>query len=191
MIDLPLFGITVVAFVWHFNRWAFRRDIDTSIDLTSVLPAARFRVVALLAAILLFCWLADFAVWAVFAFLVGIGLAVTAVTGGDLSGSGVGLWVAAYAIREWSFGFPQFILHPETHEAETTLPSDDTGKLMGKTGVTISPLRPTGEVKIDGVIYSVASANGRFVDAGQTVTVTSYRNGLPDVSPSPETHDSG
>ena len=191
LIDLPLVGITVVAFIWHFNRWAFRCDIDTSVDVASRLPTARIRVLGLFAFILLAGWYLDFAVWAVFALLVCIGLVVSLIVDGDIMGGAFGLWVAASMIREWSFGFPQLILHPETDKISAVSPTKETGELIGKTGVTTSPLRPTGDVEIEGVSYSAASADGRLLDAGTTVTVTAYRNGRPCVSPVLQTEGLG
>ncbi|MCG8649339.1 MAG: hypothetical protein MI861_05880, partial [Pirellulales bacterium] len=120
-----------------------------------------------------------------------IGVATSLLTGGDVDGGAFGLWAAAYLIREWSFGFPQLILHPQTHDSNSAAPTAETGELVGKTGVTISPLRPTGDVDIDGVTYSVASADGRLLDSGATVTVTSYRNGRPCVAPVSETSGRG
>ena len=35
IIDSPLVAITLGAFLWHFNRWAYRRDIGTTADLPS------------------------------------------------------------------------------------------------------------------------------------------------------------
>ncbi len=191
MIDLPLAGITLSAFIWHFNRWAFHHDIDTSIDVASRLPVARLRVIALFVCALLVCWLANFAFWSIFALLLGIGMAVALVAGGDVDGGAFGLWAAAYLIREWSFGFPQLVLHPQTHDTGSIASAADTGELVGKSGVTTSPLRPTGDAEIDGVTYSVASADGQLLDSGARVTVTSYRNGRPCVSPMPEPRDEG
>jgi hypothetical protein len=61
--------VTVLAFILHFNAWARANNTDTSVDLAARLPAARIRVVCLFAVIVSLCWMADLAVWAVFAFL--------------------------------------------------------------------------------------------------------------------------
>lgn len=44
------------------------------------------------------------------------------------------------------------------------------GALVGRTGVTLSPLRPSGLVDVGGAVYE-ASAQGVFVEAGTSVKV--------------------
>jgi len=183
LIDIPLVGITLAVFIRHFNRWALRKDVDTSFNLASRLPRARIRVIAFFACILLVCWYGNLAVWSIVALLLGVGLVLVLLFGGALDGSAFGLLFAAYMIREWAFGFPQLILQPTTGQqcdhARETLCDD----LIGQTGFTLSPIRPTGDVEINGVRYSVASDDGQLLDAGVTVKVTSRRNGRPCVTP--------
>jgi len=183
LVDFPLVGITLAAFIWHFNRWAFKHDIDTSIDVVSRLPAARLRIILLFSCTLLLCWSVNFAVWSIFALLLGIGLAVAVVAGGDIGGTALGLAATAWLIREWAFGFPQLILQPQRQDSPVSASTKEIGSLIGKTGVTTSPLRPTGYVEIDGLIYSAASADGQLLDSGTNFTVTCYRNGHPCVTP--------
>jgi membrane-bound serine protease (ClpP class) len=52
--------------------------------------------------------------------------------------------------------------------------SNDYGNLVGKIGVTVTTLRPSGRVEIDGEVYSV-EADGSFVDPGRGVKVTRVR----------------
>ena len=189
LIDLPLAIVTLVAFVWHFNHWAFRNDIETSVDVQSRLPNARLRVIALFACVLLLCWILGFAFWLCYALLLGIGLAISLATGGDVDGGEFGLWATAFLIREWSFGFPELILHPEKHDPSNE--QTDTRMLLGKTGVTTSSLRPTGDIDIDGVTYTASSADGMLLDVGERITVTSYRNGSPCVSLVTDLDDDG
>ena len=191
LIDFPLAGVTAATFIWHFNRWALRRDIDTAIDISTRLPTARYRVILLFASLLLLCWFLDLAFWSIFALLLGIGLVIAVVFGGDIQGSAFGLWAAAYLIREWAFGFPQLILHPQPHDSRVSVRHETLEILLGKTGVTISPLRPTGDAEIDGLKHSVVSYDGGLLDPGTKVTVMSYRNGYPCVSPMLEPDKSG
>lgn len=183
LIDVPLVVCTVALFIWHFNRWASRNDLDTSVDLAARLPTAGLRVIALFTCILLLCWLSNIAVWPVFALLLGVGVALAFIAGGDGDGGEVGLWAAAYLIREWAFGFPQFILHPPKSSVITSTSQCNRGELMGKIGTTTSPIRPTGDAEIDGVKVTVASTDGRLIETGTQVSVTAYRNGRPCVSP--------
>jgi membrane-bound serine protease (ClpP class) len=52
--------------------------------------------------------------------------------------------------------------------------SSDYGSLVGKIGVAVTTLRPSGRVEIDGEVYS-AEADGSFVDPGRGVKVTRVR----------------
>ncbi len=183
-IDVPLVVVTVAAFIWHFNHWARRRNIETNLDLSGRLPAARLRVILLFVCILALCWTINLAVWVMMAMLLGIGLVVVLTTGGDIAGGAFGLFAAAFIVREWAFGFPHLILHPPRHDSKTPSQGDGEGALLGKVGFTTTSLRPSGRTLIDGVEYSVVSIDGGWVDAGTSVEVTAVRNGVPCVAPS-------
>ena len=186
LIDIPMISITLVLMVWHFNRWAHGHDADTNVDLVRRLPLARVRVVVLLVGFLVLCWLTNFAAWFVFAVLISVGLALTILMDGSMEAGGFGLWAAAWAIREWSFGFPTVVLHPARDEAamlpgSASSPRAGTHHLLGKSGTTASPLRPVGEAIIDGETLSVTSDDGSFIDSGTPIIVTSFKNGRPCV----------
>ena len=131
--------------------------------------------------VLTVCWLLNFAAWFLFAALFAVGVAI-ALLGVNVEGGFVGFFAAAYFVREWSFGFPELILHPATND-DPTLNLDPTHELVGSTGKTSSPLRPTGEAVVGDVTVSVASEDGSLIDAGTEVIVTSYRNRLLRVRP--------
>jgi hypothetical protein len=181
IIDLPLVAITLGAFLWHFNQWAFRHDIGTTADLPSRLPAARLRVIVLFVCILLLCWTVNLAVWSIFAILLSLGFVIALAAGGDFDGWPFGLFAAAYFIREWAFGFPQIILHPPRSDSTSTVLQEGQGALLGKTGVTITSLRPRGDALINGGKHAVVSFDGGWIDADSRIEVKTYRNGLPCV----------
>lgn len=185
-IDVPLTAIVVVGFILHFKRWSLRRDIETSVDISARLPAARLRVILLFVSILVLCWWIDLAVWSIFALLFGLGLVFAVVFGGGVDGGAIGLFAAAFIVREWAFGFPQLILQPQQREVKNLDHHDGKQELTGKTGVAIGSIRPTGEVLIEGIKYSVASFDGGWIDAGTKVEVRTYRNGMPCVAPLPQ-----
>jgi membrane-bound ClpP family serine protease len=185
-IDIPIVGITLALMVWHFNQWAHGRDAETNVDLVRRLPMARVRVVVLFVGFLVLCWLTNFAAWFVFAVLIGVGLSLAILMDGSMEVGGFGLWAAAWAIREWSFGFPTLILHPARDKAATlpgsaALPRAAVHQLVGKSGTTTSPLRPAGDAIIDGETLCVASDDGSFIEAGTQVVVTSVKTGRPRV----------
>jgi membrane-bound serine protease (ClpP class) len=57
---------------------------------------------------------------------------------------------------------------------ETAPGLQDYGSLVGKIGITVTPLRPSGRVEIDGEVYSV-EADGSFVEPGRGVKITRVR----------------
>jgi hypothetical protein len=177
-IDIPLTLIVLAAFLLHFQSWARNKDVDTSVDLNALLPRARFRVILLLAAILGICWACNIAVWFLFVFLFGIGLAISLLFGGDGEGGSFLLLFAAYAIREWAFGFPQLILHPPSGTPEDDQHHEPKEDIVGKQGTTVSPLRPCGKAEFDGQALNVVSETGEFLDVGTDVTIAGKRNGL-------------
>jgi hypothetical protein len=186
LIDVPLVVLTVAGFLRHFHKWAKTSDVAAEVDLATRLPKARSRVVVLFATLLLVCWFANVAVWLFYALLLGAGLVVLAVTGGDAMGGDFGLLLVGYVIREWCFDFPQIVLQPpKPGEAPAPEPAA-RGDLTGKQGVTVCPCSPFGEARIDGVKVAVSSFDGRLIDAGARVAVNAYRNGQPCVSLIPE-----
>lgn len=191
IVDVPLVTITVIAFIRHFNHWAFRRDIETTLDIPSRLHAARLRVLLLFICLLFLCWFVDLAVWAIFAMVLGIGLIVAMAAGGEAADGEFALIGAAYIIREWAFGFPQLILYPPRHELRSSGGHEEHERLFGRMGVTTSSLRPTGDALIDGVKYSVVSYDGGWIDVGVKIEVTNCRSGLLCVTPTSHPDDIG
>lgn len=182
MIDIPLVILTVSVFIWHFNQWSRKANIETNLNLSARLPTARFRVILLFLGILLLCWLVNLAVWSLFALVFAIGLVMALAMTGDVEGGAFGLFGAADIIREWAFGFPRLVLHPPNREITTAV--EHLGKeLLGKTGVTTATLRPTGDALIEGAKYAVVSFDGGWIDAGAKIEVRAYRNGMLCVSP--------
>ena len=183
LIDIPLAIAVAIGFVVHFNGWATSTEPDTTVDLVSRLPVARMRAVALTSAVLGLCWLTDLAFWLILVALFGVGIAVVLVTGaGPIEGDVMVLFVAC-AIREWSFGFPQWILEPPPEQSTKETDTMPPHPLMGCHGTTKSPLRPSGDVEFDDSVESVVSEDGCLIDAGVEVVVTGFRNGRLCVRP--------
>lgn len=175
LIDVPLVALTVASFLRHFHTWAKTSDVAAEVDLAARLPTARSRVVALCASLLLVCWFANAAVWLFYALLLGAGLVVLAVTGGDAMGGDFGLLLVGYVIREWCFDFPRMMLQPPWQREVQPPETLDRGDLKGKQGMTICPCCPFGEARIDGVKVAVSSFDGRVIDGGVRVVVNAYR----------------
>ena len=176
LIDLPLAFATLLAFLLHFNSWArgIHREID--VDLRSRLPNAMVRVITLFVGVLLFCWLTNFAFWALFGLILTFGIAIAIASNGG-QGSGLILFFATYAIREWSFGFPQIVLHPRSDPSPRHETLDETSDLIGVRGLAITPIRPCGDVALNGQIFPVVSENGQYIETGTDVIICGKRNG--------------
>lgn len=184
LFDLPLFVVVSALFIWHYRHWAINTELDSTADLVARWPGACTRTVCLLSAVLVTCWLLNFAFWGV--------LFVLFVAGMIFAGSAeFGLLGSAIIIREWSFGFPQLILSPKTRLSDPLVHSMNDGPLMGKTGIALSRLRPMGDVEIAGTTVTATSDDGQLIEAGTRVKVTAYRNSRPCVAPDgqPNTKD--
>ena len=83
-------------------------------------------------------------------------------------------------IREWAFGFPQLILHPPQNN-DTKMVSMPKSEYDGQIAITISPLRPCGEIRINDKKISAISDDGRLIDKDEEVVVVGKRNGQVSV----------
>lgn len=175
IVDLPLILAATIGFVVNFRLWADSASEDIQPQIKSRLSSATIRVVGFFVALLVLCWSTNIAVWAVFCLVF-----VIALCGMFLSPDAFGLDLAVLfafgLLREWCFGFPQLILRPQ---ADTTDSSDRElkQKLIGKPGITTSPLRPAGNVSIDGSEYPAASEDGTLIENGTEIVVIGTKNG--------------
>jgi len=181
--DLPLLLIVAGLLVWNFHYWSHNAELDSNADLVGRFPLAITKAIVLLVVACFLCWVANFAFWGVFALLLVFGIVVSIALGGDAQGSVIGLLGPAIMLREWAFGFPQLILDPKKRTAESSPLTPENAALIGKKGISLSPLRPMGDIDIGGEIFSATSDSGQLIDAGTNVTVVSYRNGQPRVTP--------
>lgn len=84
-------------------------------------------------------------------------------------GTGLGiLLLGRFLPRSRLFG--RIALSASTSAAEGYVAAPDTSALVGKTGVALSPLRPSGSARIDGERLDVV-ADGEFIDAGHPVQI--------------------
>ena len=126
---------------------------------------------------LTFCWFADIALWAVIGILTLAALLIAILLGGDLAGPTPIFLISASLIREWAFGFPQLVLQPPADEPAHRSFYNSSSQFCGKEGITVSPLRPSGEVQVDGKTMSCISENGKLIETGEKVVVAGERNG--------------
>ena len=84
-------------------------------------------------------------------------------------------------LREWCFGFPNLILAPKLEPPIEKV--DSNSELIGCQGTVVSQMRPTGEIEIDGKELTAISEDGKVIEAGTKVLVTSTRMGRIRVRP--------
>ncbi len=177
-VDIPLALLTLLGFLVNFQIWVHRRDAETSVDLASRLPWARFRVIVLMSALLMFCWGTDLAFWSILALMLVAGAILAILVGEEINGAAVMLVFAAWTIREWAFGFPQLRLQPPKEQGLSTSRAIDLEFTEGMEGTTQTALRPFGEAEFDGTRQRVASDDGTLIQRGARVIATQKRNGV-------------
>ena len=171
----------LVLFLWYYERWAKSASNKIEVDLVARLPQARFRTTAFFIVVLTICWLANFGVWAFLVLGLVFGLIGTLIVGNG--GSPDLMFVGtAVALREWSFGFPSLILDIPNREPKP-ISENSNHELIGVSGITSGPLRPSGYAHINDAEMAVIADCGTLIDAGVAVTVTGFRNGTPRVRP--------
>ncbi len=177
-IDLPLALVSLIGFLVNYQLWAKSGDPELNVDLISRLPQARIRIVFFFAGLLLVCWLVNLGLWTILAALVLLGLFFSLFIGNSMAPEFMFVATAG-VLREWSFGFPTLILTPspqsDTHSSKLK------SELIGVVGITTSPLRPSGDIKIDEQELLAISDDGRLIEVGTQIVVTGIRNGRASV----------
>ena len=181
--DLPFLLVVAALLVGYFHHWSKNAELDSNADLVGRFPTASTKVVILLALVCFVCWAGNFPFWGLFVVLLSLGLVASMILGGQVDGSLIGLFGVVVMLREWAFGFPSLILDPKNRVIDSSSATSENSPLVGKTGVALSPLRPMGDIEIEGKVLSASSDTGQLIDAGANVTIVGVRNGQPRVSP--------
>ena len=88
----------------------------------------------------------------------------------------ISVWLSRKLFEGRTFG-PKLALNEVQNASEGyTVSVPETASLVGKTGVAITLLRPSGKVEIDGEAYDAVATVG-YVEKGNAVKVTGYENG--------------
>ena len=174
-VDLPLVALTTCGFILNFRLWAESATDELGPYLRSRLLGAILRVIGFFTLVLVLCWYFNVAVWGLFAIVFCIALAAM-ILSGDAYGLDLAMVLSGGILREWCFGFPQLILRPQPDNSRSSA-LELRNKLIGNTGTTTSPLRPAGNVSIDGNEFAAASDDGTLIDAGQKIIVVGTKNG--------------
>ena len=89
---------------------------------------------------------------------------------------GLPVLTVAIFVGEYILGFPGLILSPTERRALPAREPPST-PMLGRNAITFGPLRPQGEIEIDGQKFSASSDSGRMIDSGVAVRVTGIKNG--------------
>jgi membrane-bound ClpP family serine protease len=151
---------------------------------TSVLIVARLTAVILPCYVILCTWLGMpnkvFAVGATMVLLLSL-IATIDGPSADPSMAGLALayavWLPVYVLKQFVLGFPDHDKIILSAPSNTTL-QDDLSRRLQSSGTVVATLRPCGTIEIDGSIYSAASADGKYLDAGTKIRVSGARNTL-------------
>jgi membrane-bound serine protease (ClpP class) len=89
--------------------------------------------------------------------------------------------------------FSQLVLAPELSSLAGYTSADTMDELLGRSGLSVTPLRPSGSAEINGERLDVIAA-GEFIPPGTPVTVVQVRGSRVEVrrtqtSPETETPD--
>lgn len=69
------------------------------------------------------------------------------------------------------------MLHPPSDPAPKHATLNETSDLIGVRGTAITPIRPCGDVEMNGQVLSVISENGQYIEIGTVVIISGKRNG--------------
>ena len=167
-------AVTTLGFIINFRIWCNTASNELKPRLNARLASATLRLISFFTVLLLTCWLTNIAVWTVFLFLVAIAVS-GAMIGGDAFAVDLAMVLTGGILREWCFGFPQMILHPQP---DLSLDEEnELQEIIGRKGETASVLRPGGKVTVDGEEYSAVSENGTLIEKCVPVEVVDVKNG--------------
>lgn len=76
--------------------------------------------------------------------------------------------------------FSELVLAPDLSSATGYTSADTDASLLGQTGRTVTPLRPSGWIEVDGRRVDVVTA-GDFIDAGEAVEIVRVRGSRVEV----------
>ena len=124
--------------------------------------------------VLILCFVVGTALIVLEGFMPGFGIA--GISGlifallGVLLVVGIAFWISyRSALKGRLSKTPLILRDTEKADAAAAAPAEETG-WIGKTAVTVTPLRPAGTVEADGERMTAASG-GEFIEKGKTVTV--------------------
>jgi membrane-bound ClpP family serine protease len=170
---IVLYGVTLAGvLIWLFLS---KQKILARSGFNAFCVAARLAL--LFAALLWICWIVGMAsvlAIALIAAFVALGVFL------DLPVSGVVGFALVYVVQQFVLGFParhEWMLSPSNDPTKQDAHLGLGSELIGAKGITTSPLRPIGDVKIEGRIYRAKTTDGQMLDANRTIVVSFVQQG--------------
>ena len=173
-IDIPIALVCYVASLAGMLFWVHRSDQH---DVEATFETTRrvcIRVAILTLSLFTATYLADIAFWVVVGILLLLALVV--VVGDGFGILGLSLVGIAYLFKEYVLGFPELILAPPKPIEQANTDGGHSAAFVGRSTVTVSPLRPIGEVELDGLRMAARSARGDYIPRDAKVVVIGSQN---------------
>ena len=179
-----LCSASLVAFLVYVQYWARESSDELGINLVARLPTARVRLAAFSIGFLALCWFINVSFWAALLTFFVLGLIIGLIVAQTMEGGSLVFAGAFLLLREWAFDFPLLSLRPPTDvSARTEARKKELEELVGQTGVASGPLRPFGNVELNGQEFPARSDSGDFLEDNIAVRVVAVRDGVLSVLP--------
>ena len=179
-----LCSASLVAFLVYVQYWARESSDELGINLVARLPTARVRLAAFSIGFLALCWFINVSFWAALLTFFVLGLIIGLIVAQTMEGGSLVFAGAFLLLREWAFDFPLLSLRPTTDvDSHTEARKKELEELVGQTGVASGPLRPFGNVELNGQEFPARSDSGDFLEDNIAVRVVAVRDGVLSVLP--------
>lgn len=172
----------IILFIaYGLSLWVFRRWIRGGSFKNVSLTPQRMRQIAFRTALLyLFlgwiCWYYQLNAFKLFGLIAGFSLLLLIAGGGfSLIGPFAGIPIIIYYVLfQWLLGFPdkELLIPPNERYKH---PEPQPTYLIERQGSVETPLRPIGEISIDGQRH-VATSEIDFIETGASITVVGVKN---------------
>jgi len=174
IIDLPVLMFAFIATLAGTLYWVFQTEQDGVPKTGDAASRAAFRLSIVAGLMGVFCYLTGIAFWFVLIITAFLMLGVLA---GDMLGiAGLPLVALGYLVKEYVLGFPELILSPKLGDTNVGQ-TQEFHEMVGRNAITTAPLRPQGDIVIDGQFFPASSDSGTLIDPGVAVFVVGSRNG--------------
>lgn len=172
-IDLPLAFLGYFLGLWGTLAWIFRSNQAVVARTARTWRRVASRLAQVSAVIVASCYLANIPIWSVAAGVTV--LLLLGILGGPLAIPAIPVVVLGGLLKEYVLGFPELVLTLPNPAGTVPDPSRPNTHHIGQTAVTRSPLRPQGEVELEGRPVPAISTSGTFIPAGSSVVVTGWQ----------------